>query len=61
MSLSSIAEMSIGIKYNKGSTMKTGKTYESNMKTVEMNVGMKLKFGLIVALVTSCLLTTPSA
>ena len=41
--------------------METGKTNQTNKTTVEMNVGLKLKFGLIVALVASCLLATPSA
>ena len=53
--------MSGGIKYNKELTMITGKTKQTNKTTVKMNVGLKLKFGLIVALVAGCLLITPSA
>jgi hypothetical protein len=61
VSLSSVTEMSGGIKYNMEATMKTGNINQTKKTTVDMNVGLKLKFGLIVALVAGCLLATPSA
>jgi hypothetical protein len=52
--------MSIGIKYNMETHMKTGnKTYAAK-KTVKMTVSVMLKVGIIVALVAGCWWATPS-
>ena len=52
--------MSVGIKYNKETHMKTGNTTYATKKTVTMTASGTLKVGIIVALVAGCWLATPS-
>jgi len=60
VSLSSISEMSIGIKYGKEVLMKAGISNKVMKETLRMNILVKLKVRIIVAFVAGCLLAAPS-
>ena len=60
VSVGSASQMSVGIKYNKETHMKTGNITYATKKTVNMTVGVPLRVGIIVALVAGCWWATPS-